>query len=69
MVAKKLPYAKGSSINRPPVFSGVNYQFWKVRMKIFINSTDCEIWNSIFNVSFVPLTVVNGVTVEKPFGE
>ena len=40
----KLPFGEGASINRPPLFCGVNYQFWKVRMKIFMHSTDKGIW-------------------------
>jgi len=40
MAKNKLPFAEGVSINIPPMFSGVNYQFWKVRMKIFIESID-----------------------------
>jgi len=38
MVENKLPFAEGVSIHRPPMFSGINYQFWKIRMKIFIES-------------------------------
>jgi len=39
-MADKLPFGEGASINRPPLFCGVNYQFWKVRMKIFMHSID-----------------------------
>ncbi|KAF1894471.1 hypothetical protein Lal_00043413 [Lupinus albus] len=28
----------GSSINRPPIFSGEGYAYWKVRMQIFIEA-------------------------------
>jgi len=38
MAEEKLPFAEGASINRPPLFSGVNYPFWKIKMKIFIES-------------------------------
>ena len=31
-----LPFGEGDSINRSPLFCGVNYQFWKVRMEIFV---------------------------------
>jgi len=37
-MAEKLPFGEGASINRPPLFCGLNYQFWKVRMKIFVES-------------------------------
>jgi len=39
-MADKLPFGEGASINRPPLFFGVNYQFWKVRMKILVESID-----------------------------
>ena len=53
-MAHKMPFGEGASINRPPLFCEVNYQFWKVRMKIFIHSTDKGIWESIENGPFVP---------------
>jgi len=39
-MAEKLPFGEGASINRSPLFCGLNYQFWKVRMKIFVESLD-----------------------------
>jgi len=51
------------------MFSGVNYQFWKVRMKIFIESIDRGIWNVIVNGPYIPMTIVNGVLVEKSYDE
>jgi len=39
-MAEKLPFGEGASINRPPLFCGLNYQFWEVRMKIFVESLD-----------------------------
>ncbi|MBR7513474.1 hypothetical protein KC219_25280, partial [Mycobacterium tuberculosis] len=38
MGENKLPFGEGASIHRPPMFSGINYQFWKIKMKIFIES-------------------------------
>jgi len=38
MVEGKLFYAEGASINRPTLFNEVNYPFWKIRMKMFIQS-------------------------------
>jgi len=40
MAENKRPFVEGASIHRPPMFSGINYQFWKIRMKIFIESID-----------------------------
>jgi len=53
-MAEKLPFEEGASINRPPLFCGLNYQFWKVRMKIFVESIDRGIWDTIVNGPFVP---------------
>jgi len=40
MAENNLPFGEGASIHRPPMFSSINYQFWKIRMKIFIESID-----------------------------
>jgi len=65
-MAGKMPFGEGSSINRPPLFCGVNYQFWKVRMKSFIHSTHKAIWESIENGPFVPQVKKDDVLVDKP---
>jgi len=49
MAEGKLPFGEGASINTPPLFSGVNYQFWKIRTKIFIESLDRGIWDATIN--------------------
>ena len=51
------------------MFSGVNYQFWKVRMKIFIEFIDRGIWKAIVNGPYIPVSVVNGISVAKPIDE
>jgi len=38
-------------------------------MKIFIESIDRGIWNAIVNDPFIPIHVVDGVQVAKPFDE
>jgi len=54
-MAKKLPFGEGSSINKSPLFCGLKYQFWKVRMKIFVESLDRGIWDAIEKSSFIPM--------------
>ena len=68
-MADKMPFGERASINRPPLFCGVNYQFWQVRMKIFIHSTDKGIWESIENSPFVPQVKKDDVLVDKPSSE
>jgi len=59
MAENKLSFAEGVSINRPPMFCGLNYQLWKARMRFFIESIDRGFWDAIVNGSFVPQVVVN----------
>ena len=58
---------EGSSINRPPLFNGEGYAYWKARMKIFIEAIDMEIWKSIENGPFVPKRKINEEVVEIPW--
>jgi len=67
MAKGKLPFADDVSINGPPLFSGVNYPFWKVRMKVFIESLDCDVWDAIVSGPYMPKFVINGETVDKPW--
>nr|UBX54592.1 transposon Pol polyprotein [Lupinus angustifolius] len=57
---------EGSNINRPPSFVGECYDFWKIRMRIFIESQDLDIWNAIEEGPYEPSTVVNSVREIKP---
>jgi len=38
-------------------------------MKIFIESIDRGIWNTVINGPYIPMTILNGVLVEKSFDE
>jgi len=65
-MADRLPFGASASINRPPLFCGLNYQFWKMRMKIFVESLDKGIWDAIENCAFVPKFEKDGSSIEKP---
>ena len=62
----KVFFAEGSSINRPPMFNGMNYAFWKIRMKIFMESIDSCIWEAVDHGPYVPMQVVKDEEVVKP---
>ena len=64
-----MPFAEGASINRPPMFGGVNYAFWKIRMKIFMESIDMGIWDAVVSGPFIPMQVVKDETIKKPWSE
>ena len=68
-MADKLPFGEGASINRTPLFCGVNYQFWKIRMNFFVELTDKGIWDAIENGHFIPKTKKDDVFVDKPWFE
>jgi len=68
-MAEKLPLEKGAPINRPPLFCSLNYQFWKVRMKIFIESIDKGIWDAIENDPFIPKFEKDGFSTEKSWSQ
>ena len=38
---------KGQSLIIPPLFDGTNYVYWKVRMKVFLQSLDEKVWLAI----------------------
>ena len=61
MAENKLPFVEGASIHRPPMFSGINYQFWKIRMNIFIESIDQGIWDAVINGPYTPKHIVENV--------
>src|ERR1700732_1064173 len=59
-------YPEGNSSGRPPLFNGLNYAYWKVRMRSFIQSTEPECWRWIIKGPVIPrMTVVDGVTTYK----
>jgi len=69
MAESKLPFAEGASIHRPPMFCGLNYQFWKIRMQIFIESINKGILDAIVNGPYNPKFVVENKQVDKAWSE
>ena len=57
--------SEGQSTSRPPLFKGVNYSYWKARMKIFIQAQDYEMWNVIEDGPYVPTKIIEGTRVPK----
>ncbi|MQM05656.1 hypothetical protein Taro_038470 [Colocasia esculenta] len=45
MVAKG--YAESQSLNRPPLFDDEDYNYWKTRMKFFLQGLDFQLWSII----------------------
>ncbi|MQM17884.1 hypothetical protein Taro_050865 [Colocasia esculenta] len=40
-------YAEGQSVNRPPLFDGEVYNYWKTRMEFVLQGLDFQLWSII----------------------
>ena len=67
MASNTQTFATGASINRTPLFTGENYAFWKIRMRIFVESIDKGICDAIENGPYIPMTFIDDKEVEKNF--
>ncbi|VFQ65582.1 unnamed protein product [Cuscuta campestris] len=56
---------EGQSTSRPPLFDGTNYTYWKERMRIYIRSTNFQLWLVIKNGEETPMKKVNEKLVPK----
>ncbi|VFQ96713.1 unnamed protein product [Cuscuta campestris] len=56
---------EGQSTSRPPLFDGTNYSYWKERMRIYIRSTNFQLWLVIKNGEEIPMKKVGETTVPK----
>ena len=45
---------EGHSTNRPPLFDGINYEFWINRMSVYTRSCDYEMWEVIMDSPYMP---------------
>ncbi|VFQ96811.1 unnamed protein product [Cuscuta campestris] len=56
---------EGQSTSRPPLFNGTNYTYWKERMRIYIRSTNFQLWLVIKNGEEMPMKNVGEKLVPK----
>ncbi|RYA57082.1 hypothetical protein DD599_25685 [Enterobacter cloacae complex sp. CH23B] len=66
MASSNFPFLERRYINRPLIFVGEGYHYWKTRMQIFIKAIDLNIWEAIEIGPFIPKMVVGNATIEKP---
>ena len=38
---------RGQSLIIPPLFDSTNYAYWKVRMRVFLQSLDKKVWQAV----------------------
>ncbi|VFQ98082.1 unnamed protein product, partial [Cuscuta campestris] len=56
---------EGQSTSRPPLFDGTNYTYWKERVRIYIRSTNFQLWLVIKNGEEIPMKKVGEKLVPK----
>ena len=66
MASAQPAFKDGGSNNKPPFFCGEYFDFWKIRMKAHLEAQGEEIWDTVKNGLFTPVSVVNGVGTSKP---
>jgi hypothetical protein len=59
--------SEGGSSNRPPLFEGDDYYYWKDKMELFLRSQDNNMWSVIEIGEYVPLA--KDTTTPKTQGE
>ena len=57
--------AEGQSINRPPLFLGTNFSYWKARIKIYIQAVNYHLWRVILKGPQILLIRVNSIDIPK----
>ena len=46
---------EGQAVNRPPLFKGVKYDYWKQRMIAFFESSHIDMWEVVEMGDYIPL--------------
>ena len=52
-------FQEGLSVFRPPLFNGLDYTYWKTRMRVFLISMNLDLWNIIENGFQLPSKPMN----------
>ena len=66
MATSNFPFPEGNSINRPLIFNGEGYHYWKTRMQIFIEAIDLNIYEAIESGPIISTMVMGNATIGKP---
>ena len=53
------------STNQPLLFNGINYTYWKARMKIHVQANDYDAWRAISQGIEMPSIIEDGKLVPK----
>lgn len=67
MAGNQLAFVESAFIGKPSLSCGLNYPFWKVCIKIFMEFINRGIWKAMVNGYSIPTDVVDDKIVQKPF--
>jgi len=57
--------SEGFASNIAPLFNGTNYQYWKVRMQIYLRSLGYDVWTVVVNGYTPPTTTLTTLEQKK----
>jgi hypothetical protein len=57
------------SSNKAPLFKGVNYAFWSIRMRSYLMALGCDVWLSVIKGYDVLETPPSDTTAKKLFND
>ena len=57
-MTKMFSFREGACLNKPPLFYGMNYELWCIRMKFFVESIDKKIRIIITNSYLMPISEI-----------
>lgn len=69
MGSTKLFLGECSNINRPSCVIDECYDFWKIRIQMFLESHGVEVWNTVIEETFIHTTIVEGGEEPNPKDE
>jgi hypothetical protein len=50
---------EGTSTNKPPLFNGTNFAFWKFRMRTYIMALGADVWDVVETSYVKPVVLAN----------
>jgi hypothetical protein len=50
---------KGTSANKPPLFDGTNFSFWKVRMRTYLMALGVDVWDVVETGYITPVVIAS----------
>ena len=56
---------EGTLVTRPPLFDGMNFAFWKVRMRTYLMALGVDVWD-VVETGYIKLAMLSVITPRNP---